>query len=74
MNNEKKLKEVTKLVSELLKLKGEYYQNRTRLAFSLPGEMTEEEFTEIELVMPLLEERINDIEREFKEMTPVVKN
>lgn len=67
----KKFDEVKELLLELTRLNTEYYENRTILGFSLPDEITYEERENLELRMPLLKKRIENIRQELEDITIV---
>lgn len=58
VNANSRFEEMEKLLLELVALENLYYNYRTLLGFAYPNELDEEERTKIEMLMPILEEKI----------------
>lgn len=68
---QKKFDDVQKLLIELSSLQSEYYNNRTLLGFAYPEELSQTEKEQLEIKMPILEKRINQIKDELDNITIV---
>lgn len=58
---------VTNLFSELSRYQKEYYEFRTLLGF---GDLTEEQFDQIESLMPIYEKKINHLKEQLGAVKP----
>lgn len=62
-----KFQELTNLIAELAKTRKLYYDNRTLLGFALPDELSDEDWEIIETQMPILEKKIEYLEKLLNE-------